>query len=301
VDGARRFVQRSGALLRAFGRPEGAHYPQFHLTTLFDVLAKVPQDAVLGPYGSNERVQLAKVLDRTRAGDVLVLDAGYPSFDVFVMLLESGLDFVARMPVSQTFGAIEDFVASGNDDADIELHPPASSVLRGMGPIRLRVVRVARRDGVWILVTTLPRTEFTVADLAEAYGLRWEIEELYKLLVAEYFGQGFFHARSVRGVEQEVHAQLLFVAITRHLTACAARDAAVPDANVSQKGAILAVGDHLTRLVLTAPPEQTRRHLRLLLERIARARYKPRPGRSHPRRSLLPQRRWGPNGRRGGA
>jgi hypothetical protein len=77
VDGAKRSVQGSDELRRAFGAPEGAHYPMFHLTTLFDVVGKVPLDAVLGRYGSDERVQLSKVLDRTRDGDVLVMDAGY--------------------------------------------------------------------------------------------------------------------------------------------------------------------------------------------------------------------------------
>lgn len=297
VDGARRFVQGSDELRRRFGGPEGAHYPQFHLTTLFDVVSKVPQDAVLGPYGSDERVQLAKVLDRTLDDDVLVLDAGYPSFDVFVMLMESRLDFVVRVPATGTFRAIEKFLASAGSDADVVLHPPDGSVLRGMGPITLRVVRVARGDGIWVLVTTLPRGEFDVQDIADAYGLRWEVEEFYKLLVTEYFGQGFFHARSVRGVEQEVYAQLLFVAVTRHLMAGVSRDEGVAYERISQKAAILAVGDHLTRLVLAAPADQARKHLRLLFERIARARYKPRPGRSHPRRSLLPQPRWGQIGR----
>ena len=301
VDGAKRPVQPSDELRRAFGGPEGSHYPQFHLTTLFDVVAKVPLDAVLGPYGSDERVQLSKVLDRTRDGDVIVIDAGYPGFDAFVMLLESRLDFVVRLPGSGTFKAVEDFVASGAQEATLTLHPPEGSVLRGGDPIQLRAVRLERAEGPCALLTTLPPEEFTADDIREAYLLRWQVEEFYKLQVSNYFGQGFFHGRSVRGVEQEVYAQLLFVAITRHLMAAVADAARVPYDHLSQKGAILAVGDHLTRLVLAQPAEQALTHLRLLLERIARARYKPRPGRSYPRRSRLPQPRWGPTGRRAGA
>lgn len=300
VDGAKRFVQNSPELRRAFGGPDGAHYPQFHLTTLFDVIAKVPLDAVLGPYGSDERVQLSKVLDCTREGDVLVIDAGYPSFDVFVMLLESGLDFVVRVPGSGSFKAVQEFVAGGADEAVLTLHPPEGSVLRGGDPIRLRAVRLERADGPCALLTTLPPEEFTADDVRDAYRLRWEIEEFYKLQVSNYFGQGFLHGRSVRGVEQEIYAQLLFVAIARHLMAAVAEATELPLEHVSQKGAILAVGDHLTRLVLAQPADHAVHHLRLLLERIARARYKPRPGRSEPRRSKLPQRRWGPHGKRSG-
>lgn len=300
VDGAKRFVQSSPELRRAFGGPDGAHYPQLHLTTLFDVIAKVPLDATLGPYGCDERVQLAEVLDRTREADVLVLDAGYPSFDVFAMLLTSGLDFVVRVPRSGSFKAVEECVAGGAEEAILTLHPPEGSVLRGGDPIRLRAVRLERADGPCALLTTLAPEEFTADDVRDAYRLRWEIEEFYKLQASNYFGQGFLHGRSVRGVEQEIYAQLLFVAITRHLVAAVATATELPYEQLSQKGAILAVGDHLTRLVLAQPADRAAHHLRRLLERIARARYKPRPGRSEPRRSKLPQRRWGPRGKRGG-
>jgi hypothetical protein len=188
----------------------------------------------------------------------------------------------------------------GAEEAVLTLYPPEGSVLRGGDPIRLRAVRLERADGPCALLTTLPPEEFTADDVRDAYRLRWEVEEFYKLQVSRYFAQGFFHGRSVRGVEQEIYAQMLFVAITRHLMAAVAEAAELPYEHVSQKGAILAVGDHLTRLVLAQPPERAVDHLRLLLERIDRARDKPRPGRSEPRRSKLPQRRWGPRGKRAG-
>ncbi len=301
VDGARRFVRRSDELRREFGSPGEAHYPQAHVTTLFDVLSKVPLDVVLGPTHVCERRQLSKVLGRTRKGDVAVLDAGYPSFDVFVMLIESGLDFVARMPMSHTFTVVEEFVAGGDREATIELPPSLNSVLQGHPPIRVRIVREQRGDAdPWILITTLRADEFDAADIAKIYGLRWPVEEYYKLLVAKYFGQGQFHAKWVGGVEQEIYAQMLFVVITRSLMAAASQATGVPYEHLSQKGAILAVGDHLTRLVLRSPPRQMETVLQRLLKRIARAVEKPRPGRSSPRRSLQPQRRWTAAGRRGG-
>ena len=300
VDGARRTVQASEELRYEFSGSPGAHYPQVHLTTLFDVLAKVPLDVEVGPYGTDERRALSKVLDRTREGDVLVLDSGYPGFDVFAMLIESGLDFICRVPATGSFAAAERFAASGASDVDLILEPPASSVLRGGDPIRLRAVRVERLDGeCWILLTTLPRGEFPAEAIAEAYTLRWQVEEYYKLISSEYFGQGMLHSRSADGVRQEIYAQMLFVAITRHLAAAAARHCDVPYEELSQKAAILAVGDHLTRLVLHRPSEAARDDLERLLRRIARARERPRATRSCPRRSFLPQRRWGPNGRRG--
>lgn len=283
-------------------RPDGAHYPQVHVTTLFDVCSQVPQDAVLGRYGADERAQLLLVLDRAKAGDVFVLDRSYPAFDVFSVLTLRGLDFVVRVPASSTFKAVEEFMAIGRRDGVIELVPPPGSPMRDMQPLRVRIVVVPRRgDEPRVLLTSLRAPEFSAADIADAYTRRWRIEEFYKLLVGTYFGQGFFHARTVRGVEQELLAQMLFVAIARLLAATAAQTADVPYELLSQKAVVLAMADHLTRLTLRQPPERAHAHLTQLFERLPRAVEKPRRSRSYPRRSLLPARKWRPAGRRSGA
>lgn len=300
VDGQRRFVRASEELLR-FGCPGEAHYPMIHVTTLFDVLSKVPHAVEVGPYGSDERGQFLLVLDRAKPGDVVVLDAGYPSFDVLAALHMSGVDFVVRLPGSSTFKAVEEFLATGASEGVVLIEPPSGSAMRDMEPLAVRVVVVSRGDGAsWVLATSLPAAEFPAGAVAEAYTLRWRIEEFHKLLAGEFLGQGFFHARTADGVRQEVYAQALFVAVTRTLMAAASLAADVPFERLSQKAAVVAVGDHLTRLVLRQPPEQARASLSRLLTRIAAACERVRPARSVPRRSFQPGRKWGPAGRRAG-
>jgi hypothetical protein len=302
VDGARRTVRRSDELRRAYGCPEGGSYPQCHVTALFDVCSEVPLDVVVGPYAADERRQLFEVLGQARPGDILVLDRGYPSFDVFSMLRLHGLDFVVRVPATSTFKEVAAFVAAGGRDGVVTISADHHSPARGMEPFSVRVVVVPRRGGEpWVLVTSLPAAEFPAADVADAYTRRWRIEEYYKLLTGAYFGQGFFHATTVRGVEQEVFAQMLFVVLARHLAAAAAKLTGVPYERLSQKALVLATADHLTRLVLRGPPEQSREQLLRLLRMIGSAVHKRRPGRSYPRRSLLPARKWGRNGKWGGA
>jgi hypothetical protein len=301
VDGQRRAVQPSDALRRHFGVPEGSHYPMAHVTTLFDVTSKLPLDAAVGPYGADERKQLLLVLDRAREGDVLVLDRGYPSFDVLAMLALRKLDFIVRVPASSTFRAVEEFLATGRDEGEIEIVPPSASAMRDMEPLRVRIVVVRGRAEPWVLLTSLPPEQFPRAAIEDGYARRWGVETLHAEFVSKHFEQGFFHAKWVGGVEQEIYAQALFIAITRHVMAAAARNDGCDYEEIAPKAAILGVGDHLTRLVLRQPTESAHAHLALLLERIAAARCRPRPGRSHPRRSFLPARRWGPAGRRGGA
>ena len=301
VDGQRRFVQASDELLR-FGRPEGAHYPMIHVTTLFDVVSKVPHDVEVGPYGTDERRQLHLVLERAKKGDVVVLDAGYPSFDVLAALHLTAVDFVVRLPASNTFKAVEEFLATGACEGVVPIEPSADSAMRDMEPLSVRIVVVRRGDGApWVLATSLPAAEFPATAIAEAYALRWQIEESHKLLAGDYLGQGRFHAKTADGVRQEVYAQALFVAITRTLMVAASAVADVPFERISQKAAVVAVGEHLTRLVLRQTPELAHASLSRLLTRIAAARDRTRLPRSVPRRSFLPARKWGPNGRRTGA
>ena len=300
VDGQRRFVQASDELSR-FGRPGDAHYPMIHVTTLFDVVSKVPHDVEVGPYGTDERRQLHLVLERARKADVVVLDAGYPSFDVLAALHLTGVDFVMRLPASNTFKAVESFLSTGASEGLVPIEPTEDATMRDMEPLPVRIVVVSRGDGPpWVLATSLPAEEFPAAAIAEAYALRWPIEEFHKLLAGDYLGQGFFHARTAEGVRQEVYAQALFVAVTRTLMAAASAVAAVPFTRLSQKAAVVAVGEHLTRLVLRQSPERAHASLARLLTRIAAARDRTRPPRSVPRRSFLPARKWGPAGRRAG-
>lgn len=298
IDGTKLQLQRTRALWDGFGGTSCGHHPVAWITTLFDVVSKVPVDVEIGPSGTSERVQFMRLIDRVAKDDILVLDRGFPSFDVFALLKLSEIDFVARISVNN-FDAVKRFLETEDDDGYADFHPPKSATTRHDGPLRLRLVvtRRAGREPV-VHVTSLDKRRFPARRIREIYRLRWEVEEYYKLVQCAYFTQGHFHAKSKSGVEQEVYAQALFVAVTRHLMAAASRTHGADYAEVSQKGAILAVGRALTRIVLDRDSQRAARTIAQLLARIAHARQPVRPGRSFPRRSFLPRRLWGPNGRR---
>jgi len=223
VDGSKVNVQRGAELAHAFGLPPGGFCPQVLVSTLFDLVTKMPHDVSVAPCGTNERLGLLNVLDRLDPGDVLVLDRGYPSFEVMRILLDEGIDFVMRVPIRQSFAAIDEFLRSGADDRRIRIRPPKNAAMAGHDPVDVRLLRVPKPDSEpAVLFTSLPRASFTRAQIAGLYRMRWEIEEFYKLFKSEYLGQGQFHARSALGVEQEIHAVALFVAITRYLMGAAA-------------------------------------------------------------------------------
>ncbi len=301
VDGTKINLQRGDDLAEAFGVPHGACCPQVLVSTLFELTTKVPHDLVIGRYDSSEREQLIGLLDRLRPGDVLVLDRGYPSYEVLCILIDAGIDFVIRVPDRSTFKAVDDFLDSGGDDYRILVTPAKDHPMRERGALEVRALRITAPTGEeTILLTSLRRASFTRSQVGDLYRIRWEIEEYYKLVKGDYLGQGQFHGKSPDGVRQEIHAVALYVAITRFLMAAAAVEHDVPFENVSPKSGVLGLAAYITRLLLACDPNDVTRVLDRLLERVARRRVRKRHGRRCPRRSFQPLPKWGPAGRRGG-
>ena len=297
VDGSRMSVQRAPDLWSAFGGPTGGFTPQIMVTTLFDVIAKLPIDATVTPCNSSEREQLSKLVERLRPDDIVLLDRGYPSFEVVEMLRARRLDFVMRVPTSNTFSAVEACLASGQLDATILLAPSARSSHQVAGPISVRMVRREGPGGeAQCFLTSLPSATFPRADILALYRRRWEVELFFRVEKGPYVGHEQFHARTSDGVCQEVFAFLLFVALSRTLMAAAAEIHAVPYERISQKGALLATAARLTLLLLYQRPRRARTTFSALIECIARCLDAARRQRAYPRRSFKPRPRWGPNG-----
>ena len=116
VDGSKFNLSRSRELDRYFGRPTTGHVPQATVSALVNVASGLPCDALVAPYGSDERKLLLEHLDSLQADDVLVLDRGYPSHDVFRAMLARNLDFLVRVAEANSFDAIEVFRQSGGND-----------------------------------------------------------------------------------------------------------------------------------------------------------------------------------------
>ena len=298
VDGSKINLRRSGELDATFGRPHGGHCPQATVSSLVNVANTVPYDVVVGPYGACERQLLLDHLSVLRRGDVLVLDRGYPSHEILRILQDHGIDFLVRVPASHTFDAIDTFRQSGGNDYRVVL-APSGDARRGDEPIELRAVKISKPSGdESVFLTTLRRSKFSRARIAELYRKRWEAEEHYKLQKSSYFEQHQFHAKSALGVRQEILGQAIYTVIARFLLAAAAKHVDAPYHELSVKSAVLGLADYLTRMCLD-DPEAALEWLPRFLARIARTRDKRRPGRYCPRRSFKPGPRWGPNGRRG--
>lgn len=299
VDGAKINLRRHPDLESAFGVPNGAHCPQVLFSLLVDTCTRMPIDLQISGYASSERAHLFAMLESLEAGDILLLDRGYPSHELFQDLARSGIDYLARVPVNHTFKVFDDFRRSGASETETVLDIPPDAPA-SWKPLPVRLVRIEGPGGEpSFYISSLSRTDFSLRDLAELYHMRWQAEEAFKLFTSEYIGQGQFRSTSPSGVIQEFHALALFLAIAQ-LLACVADDQIGKEAQFpSQKGAVLTLACFLTRILLDPDPQRAAAHLQQAIRRILHTRDQRRPGRSFPRRSFKPIRRWGPTGHRG--
>ena len=298
VDGCKINVKRSPELDREFGRPSGAYVPQVLMSALVNVCSRTPVDVAVRGHASCERsILLEEHLQFLSPGDILVLDRGYPSYEMIRALLDARVDFLVRTPVSSTFPAIAEFLATEANDAVVYLDLPGKASCQAQR-VKLRAIRTQGPDGPAVFLTSLARGEWSWSTLTQLYKLRWESEELYKTLKSDYLDPRQFHSHKAQGVRQEICATMLFLGISRYLMAAAAEVHDSPLHEISQKGAVLCFGQHLVRL-FRADSDSAAHVVQLLLHRIARSRDKRRPHRSAPRVSNKPRSKWTPTGRRG--
>jgi hypothetical protein len=296
VDGSKVNLRRHPELAREFGVPSGAHNPQALASVLYDVMGHVPIDWRFGPFKGDERADLVDLLSSCESGDLLLLDRGYPSHDVFSALEDAGLDYLARVSDLNTFAAVERFKESGKEDAWVTFTPPSGQA----DPYVSRIIRSRSPSGEdQYFVTNLRSEEVSASEIRDLYRMRWETEEFYKLAKSNYIGQGQFRSKSAHGVRQEFAAEMLYLAISE-LVLLMAKQQEGPRADAPQrKGAVLALARYITRLALLPDSEALGKTLDSLLRRVQRARYRKRKGRSFPRRSFVPTPKWGPAGRKG--
>ena len=301
IDGTKKNMPLSEQLAEAYNVPYGAHYPQMLSCALYDVLAKVPINVMWGPYDTSERVMAQELIEDLGPGDLLLLDRGYPGFELFEKMLSHGIDFLVRLPNNGLFGAIKAFLAQGHRDGKVTIQPPEYLVRQRLkngdaapAPIRLRVVKMKTQGHKTALfVTTLTdRAKYPLRALRELYHLRWEEEEFYKL-IKELLEAENFRGKSCQFIDQEIMAIYLYCLLVRIMMMETAVKHGIPVTEISQQAAFLAVTRFIDKIWVSQTIEDCERWLTLCLAEISWQRYKKRTNRLFPRKSERSYGKWG--------
>jgi hypothetical protein len=202
---------------------EKTHYPQGLVSTLFNLKTKLPYDVALKEMMS-ERVPVAQHLDRLSAGDVVVYDRGYFSYELLWEHVRRGVQAVFRLKGKNNLRRIQAFLDGSRLLEDVVKIKPEDRYARTvkhrldsdeLRPIALRIVKYRIKDKVYYLATTLLDSAVcTIEGLKELYHARWGVEEFYKSIKRMTIIEDF-HGRSLRTVLQEVYAHTFLITLSR--------------------------------------------------------------------------------------
>ena len=298
IDGQKLNANRSDELRSTFGVPTGCYCPQLLFSVLVDCCARMPVDYEIDSHRVEEREHMRRMLESLPPGAILVLDRGYPSHEILADLVARKIDFVIRVPMSSTFSAVDEFVASRAKDERVTNGRQTSQGFEETAG-RVRLVRFGRKGNETVCVTSLPKQDFSLSAVEQLYHMRWQSEECFKAMSDQVLSQGLFRSETANGVRQELGAVVLYYAISRVLAGAATEHLDDPSAYVQQKAAIMAVANVLAAVILGCDAERSIEAIERNLRALRRRPYRERPNRAHHRRSYTPGPKWGAHGRRG--
>ncbi len=293
VDGSRITLPRELAD-HGYRVADGAHYPQGMVSVLYRLRDRIPVDLHLSAHG-NERLAALTHLERAAEGDVIVYDRGYHSFAMALAHLERGLDFVFRVKKAAN-PEFDAFIASGKTELTVTLNAPRDEPsLRGR-TLRVRLVRYTAGDTEYRLVTSLlDSRRYGLQPLSDPCHGRWGIEETSRSGKAVI---GDLHARSERGVRQEIYAAFVPLTLTRRFSN--RRDADLnagggegdlPAMRGNFRNGPRLVGREIEAL-FPRQADAVRDSVARIMAGLSRRLQRERPGRGYPRESKRPGSRW---------
>jgi hypothetical protein len=163
-----------------------------------------------------------------QAGDVVVGDSNFESFHDSVLLMRRGVDVVLCMNGSR-HSPFEGVACETIDDEIVTVSKPRFDKARFSrdhwkslpDSIAYRVVRYrvdGRNTAITLVTTLLDRQRFSSRDLADLYGLRWDVE----IDICSYkstMGMGDLRCRTPENLEREIAVAVLAYNLVRLLMA----------------------------------------------------------------------------------
>lgn len=217
-------------------------YNQTHLNAIYDVLNKTYVDVLLQPRPkANEQRAFIEMLKRNsfKGKSIITADRGYESYNVIAHCINTpNMDFLLRVRNRGAMREIEKLPLMELDkQVTIEITTSQTKEDKQRGrryiqtkkknkeyssktnarawdfaspyTLQFRVVRFMLDTGEYeTIVTSLPRSKFSIAEIKELYHMRWEIETSFRDLKYA-IGLINLHCKKEDLVAQEIYAALI--------------------------------------------------------------------------------------------
>jgi len=289
VDGTILQLPRTDEMREEFGTQGHGHIcPCAGVSVLFDVCNGWALDPIFERSDRNERVAcahhieyLCETLPHVAQNSILLVDRGYPSYDLLGLMQAKGLKFLARCS-SESFPVVNNA-------------PMGSSIVmlqKGKGrkiSFRIRVFKFLLPSGeIETLATNL--FDLSDSDLPALYHMRWGVETAYHRLKRELCVENF-SGKTPNSVRQDFWASIVLLNLVSSFQKEADEIVAErhKDKNVKHSyrartsDLIITLRDRFVFLTLSGPSPFTDRELLSILKAISRVVSPVRPGRSFPR------------------
>jgi hypothetical protein len=217
IDGSRLNLPFSEQLKAEYGWTKNQNQTgdvvQGRVSVMYDVLNELVLDAELAPIAIGEITLAREHLQHVKQGDLLLLDRGYPSFQLAYEILGQGGHFVIRC--KHDFSNItRSFIASGQEESILEIGPKQKSSFKELPykashRIKVRLLRILLENGeVELLLTSLldfqkyPHECFKLL-----YFKRWGVETLFDRLKNILSVENFSGLSSI-AIKQDFHCAI---------------------------------------------------------------------------------------------
>ena len=177
IDGSDYNLPNSDALLSYFGSEAFSKehiQVQAQTSCLYDVLNGIVLEAEIEPHNANERTlaltHLENFRKKTDAKAIVLMDRGYPSFELMCKLEKLKINYLMRCNKNNFLREIRD---TTSDDEII-------SITRDNQKLNTRVITIQINEQNLTFITNL--TTVDALTITELYHKRWSIEILYNKL-----------------------------------------------------------------------------------------------------------------------
>jgi len=281
LDGSTLRLPATEELREQYGIPTNqhgaSHWPTMRLVAGFDLFSGAAWEVIEGSYSSGEHALACELILSMPPGFVYMGDRNFGVYHLAQVITYAHCQAVLRLCKRQAgvwgqanlqHGSDTDIVWSPTKRGTCEPNIPAPDV-----PGRLIAVRIPKRGfrpiQLYLFTTLTDRKAFSVRDLVDLYGLRWQVE-LDLRHVKTTLNMQSLSAKSVDVVCKELYLGLLAYNLIRGLMGMAAQKAGLLPMQLSLASCWRRIQDVCLTLSPTASTKHIRQILQRLLKRLAR-------------------------------